>query len=174
MLGAPIVVTPPEGDIIEPAKMRLFLRIDGTDLDDEIPGYVAAVAGDIERMTSTRFQEQIVEIHADSFADLLSLNIGPVKGIVSVQYRDRGGAEVTIDAGSYELIGSGLAMGIRPVPGASWPTRWPADVRVRLQVGYGEDLPPALSLALKEAVRARFDGTAYDLFAATVNDRIWL
>ncbi|WP_370171875.1 head-tail connector protein [Sphingobium abikonense] len=94
MLSAPIVVTPPEGDVIDPAKMKLFLRIDGDDLDGEIADYVTGVAAEIERMTSIRLQEQVVQIQADNFDDLRHLNVGPVAEVVSLSYRDRSGAEI--------------------------------------------------------------------------------
>ncbi|MEA3543227.1 MAG: hypothetical protein U9R77_14065 [Pseudomonadota bacterium] len=174
MLSAPIVVTPPEGDVIDPAKMKLFLRIDGDDLDGEIADYVTGVAAEIERMTSIRLQEQVVQIQADNFDDLRHLNVGPVAEVVSLSYRDRSGAEIAVADGAYELFGTDLDRGIRPAPGLSWPVPAAGSVRVTMKVGYGESLPPSLSIALKEAVRARFDGTSFDLFAATVNDRIWL
>lgn len=174
MLSAPSIVTAPEGDVIDLAKIRLFLRIDGEDLDGEIADYVLAVAGDIESMTSTRFRDQVVELSADGFPDLLNLNIGPVNEVVAVWYRDRDGIDQLIDPAVYELFGSQLAKGVRTAPGKSWPSIGAARIRIALQVGYGMDLPPSLSLALKEAVRSRFDGTPYDLFLATVNDRIWL
>lgn len=174
MLSAPIVITAPTGDIIDPAKMRLFLRIDGSDLDDEIAEYVAAVVGDIERMTATRLAEQTVEIQADRFLDLAHLTIGPIKSVESIQYQDMTGTVVELPASAYELFGADLARGVRPTFGQVLPSARVGTIVVRLVVGYGPCLPPSILLAIKEGVRSRFDGTSFDLFTATVNDRIWL
>lgn len=175
MLSAPTVITAPESSTVDPDEVKLFLRVDGEALDAEIAGYISAVVGDIERMTSTRLAPQIVEIRADAFADLAHLNIGPVSGIVAITYEDGEGSQYTLSSDLYELFGAGLAMGVRPAAGQSWPVarRAAGVIAARLTVGYAE-LPPSLALAVKMAVRARFDGTPFDLFEATVNDRIWM
>ncbi|MBB6191193.1 putative phiE125 gp8 family phage protein [Sphingobium wenxiniae] len=175
MLSAPIVTTAPTDEPVDIDEVKLFLRVDGEALDAEIAGYVGAVVADIERMTSTRLASQVVEIRADSFADLARFNIGPVTDVVAITYEDGDGAQQTLSEDAYELFGSGLAMGIRPASGQSWPAVRPVAgaIAARLTVGYA-DLPPSLALAVKMAVRSRFDGTPFDLFEATVNDRIWL
>ena len=178
MLSAPIVITGPEGDVVELEPVKTFLRVDGDDLDEEIGAYIDATIADIERMTSTRLGEQVVELRADSFEDLEHLTIGPVNAVVAITYRDAAGDEVTIDQAEYELFGAGLEKGVRPKPGRRWPRgnalRASGAIGVRLNVGYGDAIPPSISLALKMDVRGRFDGVPFDLFTATTNDRIWL
>lgn len=178
MLSAPIVITGPEGDVVDLAAVKTFLRIDGDELDEEIRGYIDASIGEIERLTSTRIGEQQVELRADHFDDLEHLTIGPVSGVAAITYRDASGSDVTIDQADYELFGAGLEKGIRPKPGRSWPRgaaqRASGAIGVRLNVGYGDAIPPSISLALKMDVRGRFDGVPFNLFAATTNDRIWL
>lgn len=175
MLSAPITVEPPTVDVMELAALKLFLRIDGDELDGEVQDYLNAVVADVERMTSTRLADQVVELQADRFADLDHLTIGQVNEVAQVRYQNSAGAETILSADAYELFGAGLEKGIRPSFGHSWPaTRSGSGViAVQLAVGYGENLPPSIALALKQAVRSRFDGTAFDLSAATVNDRIW-
>ncbi|EPR09876.1 hypothetical protein M527_07040 [Sphingobium indicum IP26] len=177
MLSAPIVITPPTADVIDLEEVKLFLRYDGTELDGEIADHVRAAVAEIERTTATRLADQVVEVRCDRFADLSHLQVGPVSAIVSIAYEDPGGVATTLAADAYELVGAGLEMGVRPAFGYSWPaTRAAAGViAVRLQVGYAADaLPATLKLALKMLVRSKFDGTPFDLFEATVNDRIWL
>lgn len=176
MLSAPIVIAPPTEDVVDLAAMRLFLRIDGTALDEEIGALVAAVVSDIERMTSTRLAEQVVELQADRFADLGRLPIGPVQEVVEIRYQDGAGAGQTIAADMYELVGAGLEQSIRCAFGHVWPSPRPVAgaISVQLRVGYGADLPAALSMAVKMEVRSRFDGTPFNLFDAIVNDRLWL
>jgi hypothetical protein len=127
-------------------------------------------------MTSTRLGDQVVEIRADRFADLLHLSIGPVQEILQIRYEDVSGVEIDMASDAYELFGAGLEMGIRPSPGNVWPSARPVagPIAVQLQVGYGDALPANISMAIRMAVRSRFDGTPFDLFEATVNDRIWL
>lgn len=175
MLSAPIVIEPSAGDTVDIAALKLFLRIDGDDLDVELGDYAAAVVADIERITSTRIGEQVVELRADRFADLGHLTIGPVSDVLEIRYQDSTGATITLAPEHYELFGAGLEMGVRASFGHSWPATRPGTgvIAARLVVGYGNDVPPSISLALKQAVRSRFDGTAFDLAEALVNDRIW-
>ena len=177
MISAPIIITPPTGDVVDLQAVKLFLRADGSALDDEIRTYMRAVVADIERMTATRLARQVVELRADSFDDLSHLSVGPVVSIVSIVYQDVEGASQTLADDNYELFGAALANGIRPKFGKAWPIARAVSgaVRVQLDIGYDADtLPANLDLALKMAVRSKFDGTPYDLFAATINDRIWL
>lgn len=173
MISAPVVITPPVGDLFDVASLKLFLRIDGDDLDDEVALYAKAVVADIERMTSTKIGRQVVELRADCFADLDHLPIGPVTDIVELRYRAGNGEIVTVDPADYELIVSGLEASVRPSLGMSWPRLGLTGIALQLSVGYGDDVPPSVTLAIHEAVRARYDGTGYDLASALVNDRIW-
>lgn len=176
MLSAPILLEGPTEDVVDLAATRLFLRIDGTALDGEIGDLVAAVVSDIERMTSTRLADQVVELRADRFADLARLSIGPVMDVIEIRYQDATGVENSIASDVYETIGAGLDMGIRASAGNAWPTARPVAgaITVQLRVGYGADLPASIAMAIKMEVRARFDGTPFNLFDAIVNDRIWL
>ncbi len=176
MLSVPIMIVPPIEDVVDLAAMRLFLRIDGTALDEEIGALVAAVVSDIERMTSTRLAEQVVELQADRFSDIGRLSIGPVQEVVEIRYQDAVGTDATIAADTYELAGAGLEKGIRCAFGHVWPSPRPVAgaIAVQLRVGYGADLPAAIAMAVKMEVRSRFDGTPFNLFDAIVNDRIWL
>lgn len=171
------VVTSPTFIPIDRNAIKLFLRLDGNQLDDEIDSYILAAVAEVERITGTRLAEQEVELRADSFADLSHLPIGPVKSIVSITYRDLGGVSQTVDSGRYEVVGSGLDVGILAAAGTFWPPALigQSSIVVRLGVGYADGaLPATLDLALKMLIRSKFEGTLFDLFAATANDRIWL
>ncbi|HKY80267.1 MAG TPA: phage head-tail connector protein [Sphingobium sp.] len=177
MLSAPIVITPPEGDVVDLEAVKTFLRVDSSALDDEIAGYIRAAVTEIERITSTRLAEQVVEIRADRFADLDHLTIGPVTGIVSIIYQSTSGTSETLVEESYELFGAGLETGIRPAFGHAWPAARGAAgvIAVQLEVGYSAETQPAsIDLALKQLVRSKFDGTPFDLCTVLVNDRIWM
>lgn len=169
MLSAPIIITPPTASPIDIEVVKLFLRVDGDELDDEIARYIRAGITEIQRITGVFLAEQTVEVQADSLADLEHLTLGPVKEISEIRYIDSAGAEQILDAGSYELVGAPLGQSIRT---ASVPAR---QIVVRMIVGYAEGaLPADIDLALYMWVRSKFDGTPFDLFEATVNSRIWM
>ena len=174
MLTAPTVITAPVGDVLQLDTIKLFLRVDGDELDAEIQGYAAGVVADIEQMTGTRLIEQVVEIRADRFGDLQHLQVGPVISVSSITYEDIEGVAQTLSTDVYELFGAALDQGIRTRVGAAWPNVRAASsvITARLRVGYAT-FPPDLTLAVLLAIRARYDGAAVDLPMLTINHRIW-
>ncbi|MDX3908418.1 MAG: phage head-tail connector protein [Sphingobium sp.] len=174
MLSEPVTVTAPVAAVMNLETVKLFVRVDGSELDAEIQAYMDAAVADIERLTSTRLGNQVVEVRADSFDDLMHLQVGPVSSVVSINYDDIAGSPQIVAANTYELFGAGLERGIRPRFGAAWPSARNARgaISVQLQVGYAT-LPASIGLALLLAIRGRFDGSAVDLPMLLINDRIW-
>ncbi|HEX7852319.1 MAG TPA: hypothetical protein VF503_01325 [Sphingobium sp.] len=173
MLSAPIVITPPTGEVLALDAVKTFLRVDGPDLDVEIEGYVAAAIVEVEQLTGVRLAPQVVEVRADRFEDLEHLHVGPATGVASITYRDFAGVVLTVDPDDYELVAADLSAGIF----ASFALHWPdaphtgGAIKVQLEVGYAE-VPADLRLALLLSIRAKFDGTPCDLFSLTVNRQI--
>lgn len=180
MWSAPVVVTPAASEPISLDEAKEFLRVeaDETAFDTEIGLHIAGARGQVEAVTGTRMFEQVLELKADSFADLSHLPVGPVIDVVSVTYIDTAGAEQTIASTDYELFGAMLEQGIRPVVNGSWPTpigRTGA-VTVQLTAGYGAtqaELPGQVVLAMLLQIRALFDDTSFDIAPWLVNHRIW-
>ena len=94
----------------------------------------------------------------DDWSDLLSLPIGPVSEVVSINFDDAYGTDQMLDSSAYELVGAGLSRGIRTKIGCSWPNgirRAAGVIRVKLTVGY-EALPAPLKAALLLMVSDQF------------------
>lgn len=175
MLSEPVTIQEPAAKLVGLDEVRTYLRLDEGGLDTELEGYISGAIADIELITGTRLAPQLVQLFADSFADLGRLSIGPVSSVVSIEFQDDDGEAVTLSEDVYELFGAGLARGIRLKPRQSWPSIRPVTgaIMVELAVGY-EKLPARLTEVLKESIRAKFDGSAIDLFSLTCNHRIWL
>lgn len=170
------VVTPPIGDVLPLEQARAYLGF-GDDVSDvEVLPLIDGAGAMLEKVTSTRLLAQTVELATDRWDDLERLPIGPVNAVESVSVEAKTGERLTIDAGQYELQAFGLEAAIVPTIGTSWPTssgRRGAIV-VRLVVGYGDQLPANLRLALFAILRARDEDREADIDALIVNDRIWI
>lgn len=177
MLYAPIVVTAPTEPALSAEEVKLFLRVDGDDLDIEIDMHIAASIADAQQIAGFRIGAQTVDIGADHFADLAHLGIGPIGEIMGISYEDIAGVSQTVPAEAYRLIGGDLDQAIRLNVGAAWPQTRAIEraITVRAIVGYDVDtLPPDVRRALLLDIRGRFDGVPADLPAMLVNHRIWL
>ncbi len=180
MWRSPVLVTPPADEPVTLEQAKQFLRVDeaDTDFDVEISMQVAGARGHVEGVTSTRLIAQVVELRADGFDDLALFKVGPIISVDEVSYLDREGIVQTVPAESYELVGAELEWGLRPASGFSWPRSASAGtVTVRATVGYGDDgddIPPAVRLAILLKLRALFEDGSADIDHLLVNDRIWL
>lgn len=178
MFGAPITVTPPAGELIALDRAKSFLRVDGTELDVEIGMVAAAAVQDLEDMTGLRLLNQRVSVTADGFADLARFQVGPIRAIASIAYRDPAGTEQLLAAERYALAGAALEQGATPV-GGPWPaTRAePRAITVTLDVGYGAaeaDVPAKLKFAAFALMRAKYEQEAVDVGPLIANHRFWL
>lgn len=181
MWSSPAIVTAPAAEPLTLAAVKEFVRIDADidGFDTELSALMAGVREDVERLASIRLINQTVKLAAASFADLVHLPIGPVRGIDAITYTALDGTEATVDPAAYVLFGAELEQGVRPASGIAWPesAKLPDAIEIQLQVGYGADgtaVPPAVRVAMLRAVRARFDDRPFDLEPALVNHRIWL
>ncbi len=161
-----VVIDAPEPSItLDEAKEHL--RVDFDDEKDLITALVAAVEGHLQGpdgWLGRSLAPQRLELRSDSFCDDLPsarhrvsgeacgwwneirLPLTPVTGIVSVKYMDPNGAEQTLPADQYSLVGSSL---VSLLPGLSWPSTQPIREAVRIQydAGYAA-LPPPVRAAM--------------------------
>jgi uncharacterized phiE125 gp8 family phage protein len=149
--AAPITVAAPTAEpvSIEEAKEFLSIGVDETDFDALLGSFVTAAREQLEAVTGTRLAEQVLELRADSFADLARLPIGPARGVTSIAYDDANGVQQVVAPADYELFGAGLEQGVRPAFGKTWPAGAlrAGAVRVTATIGY-EQLPKPLWAAL--------------------------
>lgn len=185
-----IAVTPPAQEPVTLTAAKEFLRVDAdlSSFDIEIGAAIAGSRGMVEDLTGTRMITQTVDVVCSDWFDLARLPIGPVQSVTSLKWRDDENAEATIDAGTIELTGGGLARGIRPKPGFDWPytgdravmAKRAADQRLtitaRLVVGYGADgttLPASLYAAILLGIRSMFDDKPVDVARHVASYEIW-
>lgn len=149
--AAPITLSGPATEPVTLAEAKAFVSIDAdeTEFDGLIEGFLAAARQHAENMTGTRLGEQEVDLIADSFADLARLPIGPVTAVSAIEWEAADGTTATLDPADYELTGAGLAQGLRPAAGLTWPqgALRAGAVRVTATVGFNP-LPKPLWLAV--------------------------
>lgn len=159
---------------IELDAVKRFLRIDGDAQDDDVRLLIAAARRDLEQITGQRLIEQTVCLHADGFADLDHLPVGPVTAIVAISYpTDDGSAAIPLDG--VVLTGLGLDRGIDVLPGYAWPAVTRGPIVVDLTVGYGAtgaSVPATLRHALFALCRGKFDDRSVDIAPLIVNERL--
>lgn len=141
------VVTPPD-PVVSLEEAKVHLRVDGSDEDALILGYIAAATGHIDGpdgWLGRAIGIQTLEMREDVFRDCMRLQYGPIVDIQSVKYLDGAGVEATVAEADYEvrgwLIGSSF--------GKRWPSvlSQPESVRIQYRAGY-ETLPPAIRAAI--------------------------
>ena len=179
-----VTILEPASEPVSIAEAKEFVSIENeiVEFDTLLSSFIGAARAHLEAMTGTRLIEQTVELHADSWADLLSLPIGPVSAIVAIAYDDIDGAEQVVDAAVYELTGAGLARGIRTAVGQVWPSdhrRSAGAIRVQLTLGYSalpKPLWTAMLLMVGDLFANRENGVGMPGVPADLisNYRIWL
>jgi uncharacterized phiE125 gp8 family phage protein len=175
MLGAPVTITPPTGELIPIESARSYLRVDGDAFDDELGMLSAASVQDLEEMTGLRLLNQTLTVVADTFEDLAQLRVGPVRSVTSIAYEDWLGGEHIVPADSYRLSGAALEQGILPI--GSWPVAAEGSIVLTLEVGYGAlaaDVPAKLRYAAYALLRGKHEEQPVDVEPLIANSRFWL
>lgn len=144
-----VVVQPSPVVTLDDAKAHL--KVDGSDEDALIEGYVAAATGHIDGpdgWLGRAIGVQTLEARCDNLScgSAIRLPFPPVIEPVSISYLDAGGVEQMADLDDVELLGADLT-----ATGAAWP--WVGGsgrreaVRIRYRAGYAE-VPPAIRAAI--------------------------
>jgi len=152
-----VKVITPAAQQIPTADLRAHCRIDGTDEDALLAGYLAAAVGYAEHYTQRSIGEQTLELALDAFpaCGAIDLPRGPVASIESIKYLDAAGVEQTLSDTQYSLDDYGLVPRVILVADA-----WPATdavanaVKVRYEAG---SLPDAVKTALLLTVGHLFE-----------------
>lgn len=178
MLGAPVTLVAPAGEVITLAQAKTFLRMDGAEQDLEIGIMAAAAVEDVEEQTGLRLLNQTVKVGADRFEDLAHFRVGPIRSVTSIAYRDVAGADQVLAPNRYELFGAPFEQGIRST-GQAWPAAAAGDgmIQVTLEVGHGalaEDVPAKLRLAAFALLRGKFEDVEVNIEPLITNARFWL
>ena len=149
-------------DITQPAiepvtldEAKAHLRLDSSNDDAMLETYISSARRAIEQRTRTRLMTQTVELVRDDFpfcgADM-SLEVGNVRSVDSVKYRDSEGDETTMPTDDYVAVVD-VSPAVVRYAGSRWPDvsdDHPRSVRVRMTVGYA--MTASVDRAIKNAV----------------------
>jgi uncharacterized phiE125 gp8 family phage protein len=154
-LGAS-VVTKPTIEPVSLAEARAHLRIDTSDNDAALSGYIFAARMWCESYTRRAFMRQTWNLTIDhDWPDCIDLPLQPVSSVSSISYVDSNGDTQTLAADQYTLTGTGADNFARIVPAydVTWPDLQcvPDAITVQFVAGYGtftSDVPDPLRMAI--------------------------
>jgi len=154
-------IAAPEADPVSLAEVREQVRINSVDEDAVIARMIAAAVGRCDGpdgMIGRALITQTWRLTLDAFPAEIEIPLPPLQSVSSIIYLDGGGAEQTLSASVYQVIGVGGRdpARIHPAYGESWPaTRaQPEAVAVTFVAGYGAgaaDVPAAIRHEIEKA-----------------------
>lgn len=148
------LVTAPTQDPVSLAEARAQCKVDVSDDDALIVGYLLAARQYVEIYTRRALITQTWDQVADELGSEIVLCKPPVQSVTSVKYLDEAGTEQTLASNQYRLISrdTGEAV-IVPAYGVTWPTPQAVEraVTVRFVAGYGSG-PSAMPETIRQAI----------------------
>lgn len=153
------VVTPPNSEPVTLAEAKQHCRIDDSEDDDMVTGYIAAARQHVERISGLTLLPTVYRSNYTGWpasSDALWLHGCPVLAStdVAVQYTDSDGNTQTLSTSVYTVDTDHKPARILLKPNQSWPALQSGainPVRVTYTAGYAEtdDVPPACTLAMR-------------------------
>lgn len=157
------LVTGPTSDPVSLAEAKAHCRIDHSDDDGLLAGYILAARQLVERDTSRALMEQTWRAFFDrcwpSYFDGrcyrpgIVLPMPPLVSVVSISYVDTVGVTQTLGSDQYRVARFGHRGLIEPAYGVTWPPVRPQldAITVEFVAGYGSnpgDIPEPIRQAL--------------------------
>lgn len=143
-----VLITPPTEFPVTLAEAKLHARVaSGAAEDTLIQGYIAAATSYVEQHLGQSVSEQTWRLDLDEFPDEIELPLGPVLGVVSVEYYSDATTVATILDTDYQVDLSSYPSRIVPVSG--WPTPYDRVNPISVTFTTGFDEVPA---AVKQAI----------------------
>lgn len=164
------LITPPTALAVSLADAKKDLRVDHSDDDALITGYIKAGTQWVEQRLEIKLMPQTWELVVDAFPpNEVKLPFGPLRSVEEIFYFDTGGIEQTINEADYYVDDASEDPWVFPV------TSWPATldsvnvVRVQFVAGYEDatKIPEPIAQAVRLMVRQLYDGD--DVKAAVDN-----
>jgi uncharacterized phiE125 gp8 family phage protein len=156
------VTTQPAEEPVTLAEAKLHLRVDGTDDDTLITGYIGAARSWAEGFLGRSIVTQTRTVWMDSFpTDPIELLHSPVQSVTFVKYYDEDNVQQTLSASVYEVDTKDIPPRIYLADGQSWPATWNKRnaVQIEFVAGYGlpstgmpVPIPKEIPLAIKHLV----------------------
>lgn len=130
------------------ADLRAHCRIDGTDEDALLVGFLAAAVAHAEHYTGRSIGSQTLELALDEFpAGPIELPQGPVTSITSIKYIDESEVEQTLSSTLYTLDDYSIKCWAIPAVDTEWPDTLACANAVKVRYVAGT-LPAAVKSAL--------------------------
>lgn len=168
-MGA-FVVVKPTTEPVSLGEARAHLRLDTSDTDASLAGYIIAARQYAENYTRQKFMQQTWDVTWDGGWPMvggeyrLDLPFGPVASVSQITYLDTSNVTQTLAATEYLLRGSGSDAIPYIVPNylSTWPAVLDMDqtIRVRFVAGFGSnpgDTPEAIRQAILMHVEILYD-----------------
>src|SRR5689334_7033698 len=114
------VVTQPTQEPVSHSEFKDHARIDTSDSDGLLAGYILAARHWAEDLCGLVFMSQTIDAYFDCFNDL-TLPRGPEQSVTSVTYLDGAGASQTLSASYYYLNKGDRLNRLELAYGYSWP-----------------------------------------------------
>lgn len=156
------VYTAATSEPITLVEAKGHLRIDGSDEDGLLAGYIFAAREFIENETHLRLITQTLDYTIDDYWPRVSvrgcmktrieLPVKPVASITSITYVDENGTTQTLASNQYTLRKDGPVHFVEPAYNATWPTvrGQTAAITVRFVAGTSlSDVPNSLIQAMR-------------------------
>jgi uncharacterized phiE125 gp8 family phage protein len=140
------LITPPAAVPVSMAEVKAQCRIDSSDEDALLAGYVRSAVDMVENMSGLRLISQVWDWSVDTFpghCGWLRLPLAPLMSIPQVVYMNEAGAVLTLASSVYLVRGIGAVQPGRLIlaPDQEWPVTWRGvgAVTVHMMVGFGSD-----------------------------------
>lgn len=156
MALAPVLVTPPSGNVVDLDELKLWLKIDAADDDGSIEKQLAGAIAAFDGVRSPMRRCLLTQTWRQDFEDwgaygYLRLPFFGVSGVV-VKYSDSDNVEQTVSADEYQLLEDECGSYVSFTDGFSEPAVYARSdaVRVTMTCGFGvaEDIPADIIMAI--------------------------
>lgn len=132
------VVTAAAAAVFTSAEAKAHLRIDGTQFDALVPGWIAAATRAAQSELRRQLIDATFDMHLDGFPACIEVPLG-ASSITSIKYYDDANVLQTLDPARYVADVVRKPGRIHCAYGTTWPTVYPRAnaVQVRFVAGYG-------------------------------------
>lgn len=161
-----VLVTPPADEPVTLDEAKTYLVVEHNRDDTRIASLIRAVRQTLDGRDGwlgRALITQVWDLRLDRFCSQMMVPLPPLQEVVSVKYLDVSGAEQTMSAANYRVIGLGGAdpAMIELVDGQSWPEprRGREPITIRFRTGYGDagsDVPMPIRESILQAVADRY------------------
>lgn len=193
MFGNSEVITQPAEDPVTLAQAKLHLRVDGSDDDTLITGYIKAARnwaeGFMGRSIVTQTRRLYLHDWPEDLDGVIEIPFSPVQSVSSLKYYDSSGSLATMDPAMYDVDVVASPARITLVDGEIWPAAKskPNAIQIEYVAGYGlastgtpKPIPDEIPVAILHLVATWYatresvvTGTIVSKVPQTCEDLLW-